>query len=101
MSELMKRLLEGKERSRKHLAALAFAQKLAIAEKLRDRSIFLASNRPKLANPIVVTYGAMVAGGVVEPMQLGEQKEVSKPLTFRQLPGRWNIPRNSETLIAS
>lgn len=44
MSPLMKKMLEGKEARRKELAALSFEEKLALVEKMRDRSLLLASN---------------------------------------------------------
>ena len=44
MSELMDRILAGKRASRQQLAALPFAQKLALVEKMRDRSLLLAGS---------------------------------------------------------
>ena len=44
MSELMEKILAGKRASRKRLAALPFAEKLALVEKMRDRSRLLAAN---------------------------------------------------------
>jgi hypothetical protein len=44
MTELMKKILEGKDATRKELAALPFDQKLALTKKMRDRSLLLASN---------------------------------------------------------
>jgi hypothetical protein len=40
----MKKILEGKERSRQKLADLPFAEKIALVEKMRDRSLLLAKN---------------------------------------------------------
>jgi hypothetical protein len=44
MSELMNKILAGKRESRKRLAALPIAQKLALVEKMRDRSRLIASS---------------------------------------------------------
>ena len=44
MNELMDRILAGKRASRKQLAALPFAQKLALVEKMRDRSLLIAAS---------------------------------------------------------
>jgi hypothetical protein len=43
MSVLMQRVLSGKRESRRQLAAMPFAQKLALLEKLRDRSLLIGS----------------------------------------------------------
>jgi len=40
----MQKFLGGKSESRKQLAALPFAQKLILLEKLRDRSLLIASS---------------------------------------------------------
>ena len=44
MSEMMDRILAGKRESRRRLAALPFAEKLALVEKMRDRSRLIASS---------------------------------------------------------
>jgi len=44
MSELMERILSSKREARKRLAALPFAQKLALVEKMRDRSLLIAAS---------------------------------------------------------
>jgi len=44
MSELMERILAAKRESRKRLAALPFAQKLALVEKMRDRSLLIGAS---------------------------------------------------------
>lgn len=41
MSETMKKILAAKRDSRKRLAALPFAEKLALVEKMRDRSLLI------------------------------------------------------------
>ncbi len=55
MNELMEKILARKRAARKHLAALPFAQKLAIVEKMRDRSLLLAAGslrrRPQTRQP--------------------------------------------------
>jgi hypothetical protein len=44
MSDWLRRVLESKRRTRKRLSALPFARKLLLLEKLRDRSLLIASN---------------------------------------------------------
>ncbi|HZL78629.1 MAG TPA: hypothetical protein VFC17_07225 [Candidatus Limnocylindrales bacterium] len=44
MSELRNKILAGKRASRKRLAALPFAEKLVLVEKMRDRSLLIASS---------------------------------------------------------
>lgn len=44
MTKLWKKLLAAKLARRKELAALPFSEKLALVEKMRDRSLLLASN---------------------------------------------------------
>jgi hypothetical protein len=44
MNEIMDKILAGKRESRKRLAALPFAQKLVLVEKMRDRSRLIASS---------------------------------------------------------
>ena len=44
MTETMKKILASKSESRKRLAALPFADKLVLVEKMRDRSRLIASN---------------------------------------------------------
>ncbi len=43
MSPFMRRVLESKRETRKRLAQLPFAQKLILLEKLRDRSLLIAT----------------------------------------------------------
>jgi hypothetical protein len=53
MSELMDKILAGKLKTRRELAALPFDQKLEIMEKMRARSALLAENplrKPKSAS---------------------------------------------------
>jgi hypothetical protein len=45
MSELMDKILAAKARERKRLAALPFSEKVAILEKLRDRSLLISKSR--------------------------------------------------------
>lgn len=45
MSKLMEKVLAGKLKTRKRLASLPFEQKLALLEKMRDRSRLIASIR--------------------------------------------------------
>jgi hypothetical protein len=44
MSEWMRKVLENKRQMRKKIAALPFSEKIKILEKLRDRSLAIASN---------------------------------------------------------
>jgi len=44
MSDWMRRVLESKRESRKRLAGLPFSEKLILLEKLRDRSLLIASS---------------------------------------------------------
>lgn len=50
MSIWMEKLLEGKRVARKDLAALPFARKLDLLEKLRDRSLLIASSPLRQTN---------------------------------------------------
>jgi hypothetical protein len=44
MSPCMQKILESKRAARKELAALPFAEKLLLLEKLRDRSLLIAAS---------------------------------------------------------
>jgi len=44
MSERMRKILERKRAMRKRLAALPFADKIPLLEKLRQHSLFIASS---------------------------------------------------------
>ncbi len=44
MNDWMRRVLESKHKTRKRLAALPFSEKLVLLEKLRDRSLLIASS---------------------------------------------------------
>ncbi len=44
MSDWMRRVLESKRQTRKRLASLPFSEKLVLLEKLRDRSLLIASS---------------------------------------------------------
>jgi hypothetical protein len=44
MSEFMRKVLESKREARSRLAQLPFSEKLALLEKLRDRSLLIARN---------------------------------------------------------
>ena len=59
MSELWEKVLEGKRKSRQQLANLSFEEKIAITEKLRDRSLLIASSQ--------LRKQAMAAAGEVAP----------------------------------
>jgi hypothetical protein len=45
MSELIKKILEGKKRSREQLAALPVEEKIALIAKMRDRSLSIAASQ--------------------------------------------------------
>lgn len=47
MSEHLRRILESKRALRSRLASLPFAEKIALLEKLRDRSLTIAASRGK------------------------------------------------------
>lgn len=51
MSEWMRKVLESKRQMRKQIATLPFSEKIKILEKLRDRSLAIASN-PLRRRPI-------------------------------------------------
>lgn len=44
MNAWMQKILESKRAARKEIVALPFARKLELLEKLRDRSLLIASN---------------------------------------------------------
>ena len=44
MTELMRQVLAAKQKSRRRLAALSFEEKIALVERMRDRSLSLAAN---------------------------------------------------------
>ena len=48
----MEKILAAKERERKRLAALSFSEKVAILEKLRDRSLLIAKNKLHQKSPV-------------------------------------------------
>jgi hypothetical protein len=58
MTELMKKILEGKEASRRELAALPFEEKIALVKKMRDRDLLIAANSP-WRQPASATQPAM------------------------------------------
>jgi hypothetical protein len=44
MTEWMRKILESKRVMRQHLATLSFSEKVAVLEKLRDRSLAIAKS---------------------------------------------------------
>ncbi len=44
MNEWMRKILESKRQTRSRLAALPFSEKVKILERLRDRSLLIASS---------------------------------------------------------
>ncbi len=51
MNDEMRRILEGKEASRRQLRALPFSEKVKLLEKLRDRSLAIACSRREIYLP--------------------------------------------------
>jgi hypothetical protein len=51
MSVELQRILAGKREVRRRLAALPFAEKLALLEKLRDRSLLIAASPLRRQRP--------------------------------------------------
>ena len=51
MSDRMRRILESKRAMRKQLASLPFSEKVVLLEKLRDRSLLIASNPLRSRRP--------------------------------------------------
>lgn len=54
MSEWMRKILESKRETRNRLAVLPFSEKVKILEKLRDRSVSIASS-PLRKRPVPVS----------------------------------------------
>jgi hypothetical protein len=54
MSELMEQILDAKRKTRRQLAALPFARKLEMVERMRDRSLLLAPKLEKLEKKNVI-----------------------------------------------
>ena len=48
---LLEKIIEGKKKMRKRLAALSFTEKIKILEKLRDRELAVAEARRNLRKP--------------------------------------------------
>lgn len=55
MSIWMQKVLESKRAARKELAALPFARKIELLEKLRDRSLLIASSPLRQRQPSLRT----------------------------------------------
>jgi hypothetical protein len=51
MSELMDRILAAKALEKKRLASLPFSEKVAILERLRERSLLIAKNKLRQKTP--------------------------------------------------
>lgn len=89
----MGKILVGKLKTRKRLAALPFDQKLTLMEMMRDRSLLIAANSS--TTPLVV-----VSGDVVVISGVGVRIEGLMPLVVHQSPDQLNIRQNSVTLFA-
>jgi len=94
MNKAMEKLLKGKREMREKLGNLPFGKKLAMVEKMRDRSLLLASN--PLRRPII-----SVSGDGVGSSAIGANTERLKPPVFRRSPGQSNIRQNSVSVVAS
>jgi hypothetical protein len=98
MSELMKNILADKLKTRKRLAALPVEQKIALMEKMRDRSRLLAVSalRKRYADttPLIVVSGD---GEVLS--EAGGHKWAMMPPVVRLFPDQSNIRPNAESLF--
>lgn len=98
MSELMKKILADKLKTRKSLARLPIEKKLAIMERMRDRNLLLATNSlrnpPSMTTPLVVVSGEK---GVLS--ETGAHKWSRIPPVVRLFPDKSNILQNLETLF--
>jgi hypothetical protein len=67
MNELMDKILAGKRASRKQLAALPFARKLELVEKMRDRSLLIASSplRRQIQRPVSSRHPSRPKSGAI------------------------------------
>jgi hypothetical protein len=97
MSELMKKILADKFKTRKRLANLPIEQKLTLMEKMRDRSRLLAAN--SLRNRLNATTPLIVVSGDVGVLsETGAHKWSRMPPIVRLFPSQSNTLQNSETL---
>jgi len=84
MSELMDRILAGKRESCQQLAALPFARKLELVEKMRDRSLLIASSslrrqrQPQPPQSRVAGRDAPAADRTENPNSESPQSETDK-----------------------
>ena len=99
MSELMKKILADKLKTRKRLANLPFEQKLTLMEKMRDRGLLIAANSLRVRRHSIMPF-VVVSGDGVGLSGLGAHTGGLMPLAVRQLPDQSNILQNSETLFA-
>lgn len=97
MSELMNKILADKIKTRKQLAALPFEEKLAIMEKIRQRSTMLAESPLRKQMPPVTT-SVVVAGGAVVSSGPDAHKTGLTPPAYHPPQGQSNIRQNSETV---
>lgn len=91
MSGLWQRILEDKQRHRRHLRELPFREKVAILEKLRDRSALISQN-PLRERPFAIMQVG-VNGRVVSA-----HAGVSKSKVYLQPPSQWSMSRSSATV---
>ena len=97
MSELMKRILADKLKTRKSLAALPIEQKLTLMERMRDRSLLLASNPLKTRR--FVTMPVVVVSGDGQLLGFDAQTRMLMSPVFRQFPVQSDTLQNAETLF--
>lgn len=85
MSESMDRILEGKQRFRRQLAALPFEEKVALTEKMRDRSLSIASSPLRTQIMPIVAAVVVVATSCAGEVQFYGQTAGLTPPTCRSL----------------
>lgn len=88
----MDKMLEIKQARRNERALLPYEEKIALVEKMRDRSLLLASN--PLRQPVVMKSITFFVDGQALPLSDGPT-EVQTPLELRQSTVQTCIPQNS------
>jgi len=91
MSDLFNRILADKKQYRKHLGGRSFREKVAILEKLRDRSVMLSQH--PLRNPPSGVLKVEVSG-----KEISVRAGPSKQTVYFQSPARSSISQNSATV---
>jgi hypothetical protein len=97
MSEMMKKILADKARTRKRLAALPFDKKLAILERMRDRNIAISTSPLR---SLYQTKPFVVVAANGEMMTIaGSPSTVLKRPVVRQFQDQLNILQSSKTEV--